>query len=456
MSDAQTASNGAPVIVIFGISGDLSKRKLLPALYHLVSQEILPAETRIVGVSRHHLDAAEFLNTVELCVLEKDGICDPAGLERMRGALQAIHLQPNQAEDYAALAQLLDSYDTNGQRDRLFYMAVPAGAYAPIIEHLASAGLNDERSRILLEKPFGYDQASADELIEVVNQAFDERHIYRIDHYLAKETAQNVLAFRIHNPIFAPLWNSEHIKRIHIRAFETIGIEGRANFYEQTGALRDFVQSHLMQLLSIVMMQPPADMSSAAIHQSKEQFFTNLLPADPAKAVRAQYEGYRDEVGNPASAVETYTLLHLQHDSDQWRDTEIILETGKALSEKCSEIIVEFKTPHERRHNNLTFRLQPDEGIELDLVVKQPGFTSDMHHTSLNFDYDNVFSGLQHIDAYERVLMDAVRGDQALFASDRDVRATWRVLQPVLDAWVGNDHGLLTYPKGADRPAAST
>lgn len=446
------AAGSAPVLTIFGITGDLSKRKLLPALYHLVSQDVLPPGTRIIGVSRHKLDTAEFLRTVELCVLEKDGVCDPASLARLEAALETIQLHPDRAEDYEQLKTRLDALDVAGQRNRLFYMAIPAAAYGPIIQHLAAASLNDSRSRILLEKPFGYDEASAEELIQLVNLAFEESQIYRIDHYLAKETAQNLLMFRIHNPIFAPLWNSQHIRRVHIRATETIGIEGRANFYEQTGALRDFVQSHLMQLLSITLMEAPADMSSAAIHASKQRFFEQLKPANPTQAIRGQYDTYRAEVANPNSTVETYVRLQLEHNSEQWRDTEIILETGKAMAQKCTEVVVEFKTEHERRHNNLTFRLQPDEGISLDLVVKEPGFTPAMHHTALDFSYRKTFGEKQHIDAYERVLMDAIRGDQALFASDRDVRATWRVLQPVLDAWVGNEHGLLTYPKGVDRP----
>jgi glucose-6-phosphate 1-dehydrogenase len=446
----------APVIVIFGITGDLSKRKLLPALYHLLSQELLPAETKIVGISRHALTVEELLSTVELCVLEKDKICDPEGLARVNAALQTHQLDPDNSGDYTALAQLLDSFDNNRRRNRLFYMAVPSSAYSPIVQHLADAGLNDERSRLLLEKPFGYDLASAEQLIKVVDHSFSERQVYRIDHYLAKETAQNLLTFRMHNPIFASLWSGEHVKQVHIRATETIGVEGRANFYEQTGALRDFVQSHLMQLLSITLMDLPADMSSAAIHASKQRFFDHLLPADPNQAVRGQYESYKLEVNNPDSTIETYARLKLKHDSDQWRDTEIILETGKAMSQKTTEITLSFKTPHERRRNALTFVLQPDEGISLDLVVKAPGFENQMHHTALDFHYQSSyyqssFTG-QHIDAYERVLIDAIRGDQSLFASDRDVLATWRVLQPVLDAWQASNHDLAVYPVGSNGP----
>ncbi|HXE10394.1 MAG TPA: glucose-6-phosphate dehydrogenase, partial [Verrucomicrobiae bacterium] len=295
-----------PVIVIFGVTGNLSKRKLLPALYHLMRQQLLPPETRIVGISRRPLTSEELLNTVELCVLEKDNVCDPEGLKRVQEALSTIQLDPESPADFKELGKLLDGFDGSAKRNRLFYMSIPAAAYPPIIKNLATAGLNEDRNRLLLEKPFGYSLDSAEQLIKLLSKDFKESQIYRIDHYLAKETAQNLLAFRLHNPIFIPLWNAEHIRHIHIRATEAIGIEGRAAFYEQTGALRDFIQSHLMQLLSITLMDVPLDMSSQSIHLSKQHFLEELLPADPNTAVRGQYGGYRKEVDNPDSHVETY------------------------------------------------------------------------------------------------------------------------------------------------------
>lgn len=454
MSDsAHAATSAPPVIVIFGITGDLSKRKLLPALYHLLSQRLLPQRTKIIGISRKPLTLEELLETVELCVLEKDNVCDPVGLERVRAAIETLQLNPDEPEDFRKLQKTLDSLDDGGnKRTRLFYMSIPASAYPPIIRNLAAAGLNEEHNRLLLEKPFGYSLDSAEKLITLLSEGFQESQIFRIDHYLAKETAQNLLAFRLHNPIFVPLWNAEHIQYVRIRATETIDVEGRKAFYEQTGALRDFIQSHLMQLLSIILMDIPSDMSSQAIHAAKQHFLEQLQPADPAKAVRAQYDSYRQEVDNPESNVETYASLQLQHASERWNGTGILLETGKALDKKTTQITVEFKTPHERRRNSLIFRIQPDEGISLDLVVKEPGFTDRMHHAALDFRYKDTFQGKQHIDAYERVLMDAVRGDQSLFASDHEVLATWRVLQPVLDAWEDSGDSLLTYKAGSEGP----
>lgn len=438
-----------PVIVVFGITGDLSKRKLLPALYHLLSQDLLPANTKLVGTSRHPLDSQEFLKTVELCVLEKDNVCDPAGLKKVESALTTLQLDPDKADDYRQLAQLLQDFDQPHQRQRLFYLSVPASAYPPIVQHLAAACLNQEHDRLLLEKPFGQDVDSAQNLIGLLGEHFDESQTYRIDHYLAKETAQNVLAFRLHNPIFNALWDGQYIQRVHIRALEKLGVEGRAGFYEQTGALRDIIQSHLLQLLAITLMEMPADMDSDAIHHSKAYFLEQLIPADPAQAERAQYEGYREEVKHPNSTTETYAQLHLRHDSERWRDTDIILETGKAMTEKTTDITIEFKTPHERRRNSLTFQIQPNEGISLDLVVKEPGLENRMRHAELDFRYEQTFGEAANIDAYERVLMDALRGDQSLFASDREVLATWRVLQPVLSAWQDNAHGLKTYHPGS-------
>jgi glucose-6-phosphate 1-dehydrogenase len=327
---------------------------------------------------------------------------------------------------------------------------VPSDAYNNIINQLAAHSLNDERSKLLVEKPFGHDLESARNLLQSTNSAFDESQIYRIDHYLAKETAQNLLAFRLHNPIFSPLWNAEHIKRVHIRALEPIGIEGRAGFYEQTGALRDIIQSHLLQLLAVTLMDAPEEMSAKAIHANKHALLEQFDTAKPAHATRGQYSGYKQEVNNAESPVETYARLQLTHSSDRWRETEIILETGKSLHEKITDVTIQFKAPHEARHNMLTFKLQPDEGIALSLLVKEPGYESRMRHTALGFQYDSIFDEQQHIDAYERVLMDAVKQDQALFASDVEILETWRILQPVLDAWRGNDAGLIIYEQGSD------
>jgi glucose-6-phosphate 1-dehydrogenase len=436
-----------PVLVVFGITGDLSRRKLLPALYHLFSNNQLPADTKIVGLSRRELTPHDLLNTVELCVLAKDKVCDPDVLKKLETAMQTLQVDPGNESDFQKLSALLHEIGKN--RELLFYMSVPANAFKQIVVNLAEVGLNSDNSRLLIEKPFGRDQESAEDLIELTSKSFTEEQIYRIDHYLAKETAQNLLAFRMHNPIFAPIWKSEHIKTVHIQAKETIGIEGRAAFYEQTGAVRDLIQSHLLQLLAITLMDAPPDMSSEAIHANKAAFLRQVLPAEPEGAFRGQYEGYRQEVENPDSFVETYANVRLKHSSERWHDTNFILETGKALDEKNTSITIEFRMPHETRRNDLVFQLQPNEGISLGLLVKEPGLESRMRHTSLGFRYDAVFHSEPQVDAYERVLMDAIHGDQSLFASDEEILETWRILQPLLDAWQTNGSGLKLYPAGS-------
>ena len=446
----------APVIVIFGITGDLSKRKLLPALYHIMSQSLLPADTKIIGISRRPLDVDDLLGSVELCVLEKDNVCDPTGIQRLRDTIESFQLEPGNPEDFVRLRELLDALDGDTPRDRLYYMSIPPDAYAPIVEQLGQNGLNGSYNRLLLEKPFGYDSESAKDLIGLVHKHFKEEQIYRIDHYLAKETAQNLLTFRLNNPIFSALWNSDHIDRVEIKAIEKIGIEGRADFYEKTGALRDLIQSHLLQLLAITLMDVPGSMSSEDIHRAKQYFLEELLPADPSLASRAQYDSYQEEVGNPNSTIETYARVHLNHSAERWADVDFVLETGKGLVEKETAITIFFKTSHGHSSNNLQFNIQPSESITLDLVVKEPGLDNQTRHTALTFDYQKIFDDSQHMDAYERVLMDAVRADQSLFSSDEEVLATWRVLQPLLEAWSGNSKKLNKYQLGADPETIGT
>ena len=440
-----------PIITVFGITGDLSKRKLLPAFYHLLSENLLPEDIRIIGVSRRPLDIDELLGSVELCVLEKDNVCNPDGIKKLRAALESIQIDPSgesAGDDFQKLNARLQELDGDNPREHLFYMSIPPDAYAPIVKQLGEAGMNTERSRLLLEKPFGYDYDSAEQLITLVSQHFSEEQIYRTDHYLAKETAQNLLTFRLYNPIFSTLWNSQNIKKVHIRAIAEIGIAGRAEFYEQTGALRDLIQSHLLQLLALSLMDLPADLSSDQIHRSKQYFLEQVRPADPAQAVRAQYDTYRQEVNDPSSTTETFVRLHLKHSAERWQDLDIILETGKGLAKKDTSITIEFDTTHEHPSNNLRFQIQPNEGISLDLVVKEPGLNNTMVHKALNFDYETAFKADQHIDAYERVLLDAINGDQSLFASSNEVSATWRIIQPLLDSWKADSNDLKLYPVG--------
>jgi len=435
----------SPAIVIFGITGDLSRKKLLPALYDLFKEDILDSQTRILGTSRRELDKQALLSSVELDLLSDDQVSDSSVVEKMNQALGLIQVDPENDEDYEKLKQALDELDDHHKRLRLFYMSIPSSAYEPIVERLASHELNDERSRLMLEKPFGHDLSSAETSIKFAHSAFNEEQIYRIDHYLAKEMSQNIIQFRMLNPSFNTLWNADFIKNVHIKQFETIGIEGRADFYEQTGALKDVVQNHLMQLLAITLMNVPTELSSEAIHASKQEFFNTLNPADPKGAKRAQYNTYKNEVNNPNSSIETYARVTLTSNLDSWQGTEFILEHGKAMSEAIASVTVEFKSSEASQPNNLVFQIQPNDGIILDLRVKRPGLDNQVGSTSLDFRYRDAFKNFKSYDAYEKVIVDAINGDQSLFAADKEVLVSWEVLQPIVEAWAGNSEGLSSY-----------
>jgi glucose-6-phosphate 1-dehydrogenase len=455
------------IIVIFGITGDLSQRYLLPSLYHLIKDDLLDAQTEIIGVTRGATTTDELFAKVELCVNEADDICDPVALKAMHARTTMFQMD---LDDPLAYDTLLNKLNVTEERtgvcmNRLYYLSIPPPAYAPVIRLMGERGLNKScqhdhaTSRLLVEKPFGFDLASAEALVGEIGQVFDETQVFRIDHYMAKETVQNILTFRFQNPIFEALWNREHIASIEISAKESISIEGRAAFYEPMGALRDFIQSHLLQILGIVAMDEPEVMNSDQIHATKQALLDQVeaVPADqvPERTVRGQYEGYRAEVKNPESTTETYAALTVFIDSPRWQGVPIKLLTGKSLDERKTEICVTFHGTAKASSNHLRFRIQPNEGIELDLVTKKPGFDQEVRTTAMDFSYSNDFDNHGHPNAYERVLVDAVRGDHTLFATSQEVLASWRIVQPVLDAWAKQTDDLILYKPGVSEPKAS-
>jgi glucose-6-phosphate 1-dehydrogenase len=343
---------------------------------------------------------------------------------------------------------------------------VPPGASNPIVANLGEHGLNAScphgraATRLLVEKPFGYDLPSARELIAETAKYFGEEQIFRIDHYLAKETVQNILTFRFNNPIFETIWDAEHIARVDVVATETIGIEGRATFYEQTGALRDLVQSHLLQLLATATMERPSEMASDAVHAERLKLLQAVepVPADKTgeRAVRGQYDGYKKEVSNDDSFVETFASLKLFIDSPRWQNVPMHITTGKALDVKKTEVNITFKQHATGSHTNvLTFSVQPNEGIDINLCVKKPGFDDQIQSAVMDFSYQRAFDDHGHPDAYERVLVDAVRGDHTLFATSDEVLASWHILQPVLETWTKNGDDLKTYKQNTAGPINS-
>ena len=447
-------------IIIFGISGDLSRRKLLPALYHLTSLGLLPPDTTLVGITRQKITPDQLIEQTKLCVLEKDGVCDAQAFRRFRSQLKTFTMDMTDLADYHRLADYLQEVEGGDGMNRLFYLSIPPQVFGPIIDNMGHAGLNKPSNsggfcHLLVEKPFGYDWQSAADLIDTVDRYFHESQVFRIDHYLAKETAQNILAFRFNNPIFEALWNRAHIQAIRITATETIGIENRVLFYEQTGALRDIIQSHLMQLLCLVACERPRDMNSSAIHAAKLALLKDLqtIPADAIRqrARRGQYQGYTNAVDNPSSTTETLAAIELRIDNDRWRDVPVYLQTGKALDKKKTTITISFTHPDcPGQVNSLTFSLQPQEAVGIDLTVKRPGFDRQLQTAAMDFTYERSFSSQTQPDAYERVLMDALRGDQSLFTSAKEVMESWRVLQPVVEAWEQNAEDIISYEPGSN------
>lgn len=444
------------VLVIFGITGDLAKRKLLPALYHLHSKKMLPESFKVVGVSRNEVSVDAIYEPVKERIARQN--YDDNIMDEVKRATTMVQLDMHKTADFEQLlAKLKDMTEDLGPGvSRLYYLSIPAQACVEVVKQLGATNHDApfaedaDQPRVLIEKPFGHDVASAQELVDVLEANFGEQQTFRIDHYLAKETAQNILTFRFRNPLFQSIWNARHIEKIHIAAYETIGIEGRVDFYEQTGALRDILQSHLMQLMALITMEAPAKLDSPNIHKAKLRVLESVEPIAASdvttKAFRAQYDTYETEVGHQTTT-ETFARLHLSVDNEQWRGVDICLETGKALANKATEITVYFRgTSEEAPTNALIFRIQPREGITLLLQAKQPGLHNDTDVVEMDFDYDKSFGN--SIDAYERVIVDAIRGDQALFASAPEVMASWHIVEHVLQDWTKHQDNIAIYESG--------
>ncbi len=456
------------IIVIFGITGDLSRRYLLPSLYHLMKDNLLHDKTRIVGITRGNMSPKELLDQTKMCGQDNENVCDPKALQQMQANTTIMHMDLINQADYIELHKQLDDIESKEGvcMNRLYYLSIPPQVYTPVIRLLDEAGLNTScqhgraMTRLLVEKPFGFSLSSAEELIVTTEHVFREEQVFRIDHYLAKETVQNILTFRFRNPIFESLWDRHHIASITINAYQKIGIEGRAVFYEPLGALRDFIQSHLLQILAIVTMDRPKEFTSEQIHLSKQALMRHIepIPADQVgkRTRRGQYEGYREEVNNQHSTTETYAEIKVFINNSRWQNVPIYLSTGKALSERKTEVCIDFYGKEGEMMNRLRFRIQPNEGIELDLLTKRPGFRDEVNQTAMDFSYQHDFENHGHPDAYERVLVDAVRGDHTLFATSEEVLASWRVIQPALDEWSKRNDDLFFYERGATDIEASS
>ena len=465
-------------LIIFGGTGDLALRKLIPALYHRARDGQITADSRIIAASRGDLDRDTYLGRVEEALrahLHGDDFRD----DEWRALRERIHYARCDAmapDQWGALGDILAG---NKQRVRVAYLATAPSLFGPIASGLKMNGLVTSNSRIVLEKPLGRDYASACEINEQVGECFAEDRIFRIDHYLGKETVQNLLALRFANSLFEPLWKRGAIDHVQITVAEDLGVGGRIEFYDRIGALRDMVQNHMLQLVCLIAMEPPASLHHDAVRNEKIKVLQALRPITRDNVrnttVRGQYKagaikgetvaGYVDELSGDGSTTETFTALKLEIDNWRWSNVPFYLRTGKRLNDKHSEIVVQFQNvPHSIfpeqqfnvQPNRLIIRLQPDEGVQLSLMAKEPGPGSfDLRPVALDLSFEETF-GIRYPDAYERLLMEVLRGNPALFMRRDEVEAAWQWADSIIDGWASTNQKVESYVAGSWGPSASS
>lgn len=421
-------------LVIFGASGDLTKRKLIPALFHLYQQNLLP-ELKILGIGRRDLTATFVADMKEGLQTHVQGHSDEGEID---GFLQRLSYFPmffDEPQGYTQLVELIE-----GQA--IYYLSTAPDYFDVVAQWLATQGLHTG-SRLVIEKPFGYDLASAQALSEAIGQNFTEEQIYRIDHYLGKESVQNIPIFRGENTFVEPVWNNRYLDHIQITAAETVGVEDRGPFFEATGALRDMVQNHLMEMVSLTLMDLPV--AGESFRDKKIQLLQSIAPIDVARdAIRGQYDDYRQESRvSPTSNTETFVALKLAVNTPRWQGVPIYLRTGKKLNHKVTEIVAVFK-----KGDRLILRIQPDAHIEMSFFTKAPGFSSGvMRDTMLEPSHATSLS-----NGYERLLLDIIHGDQTLFVHRDSLEATWALCTPLLDAWAQDTADFPNYTSGSQGP----
>jgi len=453
------------VIVLFGATGDLARRKLLPGLFHLAVAGLLPRRYRIIGTARRRsaLSDADFRQRARQAV-EEFGRVKPAGdaWEAFEGALSFAAAEPDDASPLVEAVRKAES-QIGGEPRRLFHLAVPPAAFASVVGMLGSSGLA-ERSRVIVEKPFGTDLASARALNEAMRKVFDESQIFRIDHFTGKESVENIMALRFANGLLEPVWNREHIDYVQIDVPETLTIEGRAGFYEQTGAFRDMVVTHLFQVLGIVAMEPPTSLGAKALRDEKAKVFDAMNPIDPRHVVRGQYDGYRAEKGVASdSETETFVALRAEVDNWRWAGVPFYLRTGKALEESRQTITLGLRQPTLRmfpvdqdasplgRHNEVVIDFDDPGAITLHFLAKEPGARMRLGQAEMVFRYSDSFSAANGLEGYERLILDAMLGDQAFFTCSDAIERLWEVSIPLLD----HPPPVERYPPGSWGPASA-
>jgi glucose-6-phosphate 1-dehydrogenase len=432
-------------IIIFGASGDLTERKLIPALHSLDCDGLLPKNVKVLGVARSEYSDEEFRQKLREGV-QKHGRLKPNVWENFSDRLFYMSGSYDDPQTYQRLKQRLDQ-DGEAGENALFYLAIPPAVYTPVIDHLGESGLNKRAngwSRIIIEKPFGRDLESARQLNQKVHAQFAEEQIYRIDHYLGKETVQNILAFRFANYIFESLWGRHYVDHVQITAVEDVGVGRRAGYYDNAGVVRDMIQNHLLQLMALTAMDPPAAMDAKSLRDEKVKVLQAVRPIELPDGVWGQYQGYREEQGvQEQSDTPTFAALKLYVDNWRWQGVPFYLRTGKSLATKVTEIVLVFKqVPHlifskndDMSSNNLSICIQPDEGMHLSFELKLPGAEMRTSPVEMDFHYQDLFGERALPEAYERLLLDALQGDAALFARSDEIERAWELITPLLHKW---------------------